>query len=217
MIGLRDWFKTELAFSRYLQGSSTFRTVVEHELGFKLAKTSAKTLKEVRLYKRPHRLNFPTVSNGLLVDYRTADGNVAWRPSEEQVDFLDPVVRAANKDFLRADLILYAQDLPIAILVENQFGLSDRDHRDRLMEYYFTTRYPLSPEREDWDWVFWVAEDFREQDIQWVREHGHPVAMFKAWPKGNSVRFELVYAPVRIDEASNLSIQPIKQRPLQDW
>ena len=56
---LRDRFKNELAFSRYLQGSSTFRTVVERELGLKIRKTSAKTLKEIRLYKRPHRLDFP--------------------------------------------------------------------------------------------------------------------------------------------------------------
>ena len=213
---LRDRFKNELAFSRYLQGSIPFRKVVEREMGFRLAKTSASTRKEVRLYRRPHRLDFPIV-DGPLLDYWNPDGSVEFRTAEGYVDYRDPVVKAANKDFLRADLILYAQDLPIWVLVENQFGLSDRNHRDRLMEYYFTTRDPISPEREDWDWVFWIAEDFREQDIEWVREHGHPIALFKAWPKGNSVGFEFVYAPVRIDESSAPEGQPPAQRPPEDW
>jgi hypothetical protein len=53
MMRLRDRFKNELAFSRYLQGSIPFRKVVERELGLKIQKISARTLKEVRLYKRP--------------------------------------------------------------------------------------------------------------------------------------------------------------------
>ena len=213
---LRDRFKNELAFSRYLQGSSTFRTVVETELGLRLAKTSATTQREVRLYRRPHRLNFPTMRDEQLVDYRTHDGSIAWRTKiREYVDYRDPIVKAANENFLRADLILH--DERFSVLVENQFGLSDRNHRDRLMEYYFTTRDELSPERDNWGWVFWIAEDFREQDIEWVREHGHPITLFKAWPKGKSVGFEFVYAPIRIDEPSEPASQPVMQRPPEEW
>jgi len=58
MMRLRDRFKNELAFSRYLQGSIPFRKVVERELGLKIQKTSARTLKEVRLYKRPFAWTF---------------------------------------------------------------------------------------------------------------------------------------------------------------
>ena len=83
---LRDRFKNELAFSRYLQGSSTFRAVVERELGLKIRKTSAKTRNEVRLYKRPHRLDFPLVDGG-LVDYRNPDGTVEFRAAEGYVDY----------------------------------------------------------------------------------------------------------------------------------
>ena len=213
---LRDRFKNELAFSRYLQGSSTFRAVVERELGLKIRKTSAKTLKEVRLYKRPRRLNFPLVDGG-LVDYRKPDGSVEFRAAEGYVDYRDPVVKAANEDFLRADLVLFSEDFQQSILVENQFGLSDLNHRKRLMEYYNTTRWEIKPDRDDWDWVFWIAEDFREQDIEWVREHGHPIATFKAWPKAKSVGFEFVYAPVRIDEPSNPASQPVVQRLPEEW
>ena len=195
---LRDRCKNELAFSRYLQGSSPFRTVVERERGLKIHKTSAKTRKEVRLYRRPHRLEFPLDRDG-YVDYR------------------DPVVKAANEDCLRADLILFSENFKQRILVENQFGLSDLNHRKRLMDYYNSTEWEIHPERDDWSWVFWIAEDFREQDIEWVREHGHPIAMFKAFPKRNSVGFEFVYAPVRINEPSNPSSQSVKQRPPEEW
>ena len=195
---LRDRFKNELAFSRYLQGSSTFRTVVERELGLRIRKTSAKTRKEVHLYKRPHRLDFPLDRDG-YVDYR------------------DPVVRAANEETMRADLILFSEDFQQRILVENQFGLSDLNHRKRLMEYYNSTEWEIKPDRDDWSWVFWIAEDFREQDIEWVREHGHPIALFKAWPKGKSVGFEFVYAPIRIDEPSDPASQPVMQRPPEEW
>ena len=140
----------------------------------------------------------------------TPDGKFEWLPDEEYVDYRDPVVKAANKDFLRADLILFDENFAQAILVENQFDLSDLNHRKRLMEYYNSTQWEIKPDRDDWDWVFWIAEDFREQDIEWVREHGHPIAMFKAWPKGNSVGFEFVYAPVRIDEPSNPATQPVE-------
>ena len=197
---LRDRFKNELAFSRYLQGSSTFRTVVERELGLKIRKTNAVvTKKEVQLFKRPHRLDFP-------------DHDRLWRPSDHAI------VEAANKEFgeLRIDLILCSDD-DQQILVENQFGLSDLNHRKRLMESYNSTQWPGSPERDDWSWVFWIAEDFRDQDIEWVREHGHPVAMFKAWPKGNSVRFEFVYTPIGIDHEPGASSQVIKKRPEDEW
>lgn len=222
---LRDRFKNELAFSRYLQGSSTFRTVVERELGLKIAKTSAKSLKEVRLYKRPHRLDldFPTI-DGELVGYRTPDGTIEFRAAKGYVDYGDPrahVVRAAwiaaNKDFLRADLILYSDDFQQRILVENQFGLSDLNHRKRLMEYHNSTVREIKPDRDDWTWVFWIAEDFREQDIEWVREYCHPIAMFKAWPKENSVGFEFVYAPIHTDESSNQASQTVTQRPAEEW
>ena len=213
---LRDRFKNELAFSRYLQESSTFRTVVERELGLKIRTTSAKSLKEVRLYKRPHHLDFPIVDGG-LVDYRPPDGTVEFRAADGYVDHRDPVVRAANEDFLRADLILYSDDFQQRILVENQFGLSDLNHRKRLMEYYTSTEWEIKPDRDDWMWVFWIAEDFRKDDIEWVREHGHPIAMFKAWPEGNSVGFEFVYAPIRIDESSNPESQPVTQRPAEEW
>jgi hypothetical protein len=214
---LRDRFKNELAFSRYLQGSSNFRTVVERKLGLKILKTSAKMAKEVRLYRRPHRLDFPIVGSGGLVDYRTTDGTIAFRTTEGYVDYRDPVVRAANENFLRVDLVLMCEDFKQSILVENQFGVSDLNHRKRLMEYYNSTMSETKPERDNWSWVFWIAEDFREQDIEWVREHGHPIATFKAWPKGNSVQFEFVCAPVRIDEISDLSSQPVKQRSLEEW
>ena len=195
---LRDRFKNELAFSRYLQGSSTFRAVVERELGLKLLKSSSRMLKEVHLYKRPHRLDFPLDRNGY-------------------VDYQDPVVRAANQQTMRADLILLCEDFQKRVLVENQFGLSDLNHRKRLMEYYNSTQWETKPDRDDWTWVFWIAEDFREQDVEWVREHGHPIAMFKAWPKGNSVSFQLVYAPIRIDEASNSASQPVVRRKPEEW
>ena len=195
---LQDRFKNELAFSRYLQGSSTFRTVVERELGLKIRKTSAKTRKEVRLYKRPHRLDFPELPEGSAF-------------------LLNPVIAAANKDFLRADLILFSENFQQRILVENQFGLSDLNHRKRLMEYYNSTEWEIKPDRDDWTWIFWIAEDFREQDIEWVREHGYPIALFKAWPKGKSVGFEFVYAPIRIDEPSDPASQPAMQRPAEEW
>ena len=198
MMRLRDRFKNELAFSRYLQGSSTFRTVVERELGLRIRKTSAKTRKEVRLYKRPHRLDFPELR----------EGSAFW---------LNPVIAAANKDFLRADLILFSEDFQQRILVENQFGLSDLNHRKRLMEYYNSTEWEIKPDRDDWTWVFWIAEDFREHDIEWVREHGHPITLFKAWPKGKSVGFQFVYAPIRIDEPSEPASQPVMQRPPEEW
>lgn len=213
---LRDRFKNELAFSRYLQGSIPFRTVVERELGLKIRKTSAKSLKEVRLYKRPYRLDFP-IRDGGLVGYRTPDGTVEFRAAEGYVDYRDPVVKAANEDFLRADLILFDENFAQQILVENQFGLSDLNHRKRLMEYYNSTQWENKPDRDDWGWIFWIAEDFREQDIEWVREHGHPIAMFKAWPKGNSVGFEFVYAPVRINYSLNHEDQPVKNRLVDEW
>lgn len=213
---LRDRFKNELAFSRYLQGSIPFRKVVERELGLKIRKTSAKSLKEVRLYKRPHRLDFP-IRDGGIVDYRTPDGTVEFRAAEGYVDYRDPVVKAANEDFLRADLILFDEYFGQQILVENQFGLSDLNHRKRLMEYYNSTQWEIKPDRDDWGWVFWIAEDFREQDIEWVREHGHPIAMFKAWPQGNSVGFEFVYAPVLIDNSLNQEVQPVKHRLVDEW
>ena len=43
------------------------------------------------------------------------------------------------------------------------------------------------------------------------------IAMFKAWPKGNSVGFEFVYAPIRIDEPWNPASQPVMQRPPEEW
>ena len=195
---LRDRFKNELAFSRYLQGSSTFRTVVERELGLKIRKTKSTFLKEVRLYKRPHQLDFPLNRDGY-------------------VNYWEPVVKAANKEFMRADLMLFSEDFQQRILVENQFGLSDLNHRKRLMEYYNSTDWETKPDRDDWTWVFWIAEDFRKQDIEWVRENGHPIAIFKAWPKGNSVGFEFVYAPIRINEPSNPSSQSAMQRPAEEW
>ena len=85
------------------------------------------------------------------------------------------------------------------------------------MEYYNSTEWEIKPDRDDWTWVFWIAEDFREQDIEWVREHGHPIALFKAWPKGKSVGFEFVYAPIRIDEPSDPASQPVMQRPPEEW
>lgn len=197
MSRLAERFGNELAFNRYLQGSTPFRRVVEQGIGLKLRKTSATTLKEVRLYRRPRPLVFP------------AELPSAW--------WLDPVIMEANKDFIRADLVLFNEDFSEQILVESQFGLSDLDHRKRLMEYYNSTRLQISPERDDWAWVFWVAEDFRSQDVEWAREQGHPIAMFRAWPKGNTAGFELVYAPSRIDTEAISHIEPHIKRPPEEW
>ena len=49
----------------------------------------------------------------------TPDGKFEWLPDEEYVDYRDPVVKADNKDFLRADLILFDENFAQAILVEN--------------------------------------------------------------------------------------------------
>lgn len=197
MMRLAERFGNELAFNRYLQGSTPFRRVVKQGIGLNLRKTSAATLKEVRLYRRPRPLVFPTELPS------------AW--------WLDPVIKEANKDFLRADLILFSEDFSERILVESQFGLSDLEHRKRLMEYYNSTCLQTSPKRDDWAWVFWVAEDFRSQDVEWVREHGHPIAMFRAWPKGNTVGFEFVYAPTQIDAEVISNIEPHKKQPPAEW
>lgn len=90
MSRLAERFGNELAFNRYLQGSTPFRRVVEQGIGLKLRKTSATTLKEVRLYRRPRPLVFP------------AELPSAW--------WLVPAIMEANKDFLRADLVLFNED-----------------------------------------------------------------------------------------------------------
>jgi hypothetical protein len=174
---LRQRFQKEDKFNDYLLYSSTFRTLLAETLGIDTPHAS-KSCREVCLFE------------------------------------FDPYTgKQSDRCSLRADIVYLAQTG--YVLVESQLTKSDKNHRDRLSRYLNTTQWQNKADfpnmeripgygscvgPDNYECLVWVAESFRDCDIDAIREEGLPIACIQATPHSRSVKFELIHYLPRLQQ-----------------